>query len=273
MLKIHTLERIWRKYISWRPQYYKKVYISQRYLENYRDIIDKTDELKNLRFKKRYTFSIADKDTAVITFQDIFVNQCYRISDPAHKEVIVDIGANIGLFSLYALFKAPQAKIFAIEANPFTFQILKKNVEENLLMGKIEVHNLAIYSKQEKVKIFCHKISGWSSLFNVGNLQKGAIQNIEAMPLSMFCKHHGIKKIDYLKMDCEDAEYDIVLRDANFFNIPIMEISMEVNKSPVNAQGCFSDLIGCLCSHYRSVSIRGKGQFVIVSCRRLKSSE
>src|SRR5712672_2377965 len=60
------------------------------------------------------------------TFWQIFARRVYRVS--ASDRTIVDIGANIGLFALYAARQAPAARIFAVEPFPSTFERLLQTV-------------------------------------------------------------------------------------------------------------------------------------------------
>src|SRR6478736_789618 len=63
-------------------------------------------------------------------YQDIFVLNVYLqhgITLPEHS-VVIDGGANIGLFSLFVLEKCPTATIHAFEPAPKTFALLKANL-------------------------------------------------------------------------------------------------------------------------------------------------
>lgn len=58
-------------------------------------------------------------------------------------DVIVDIGANIGVFSIYLAMKHPFVKVYAIEPDPTSYECLRKNVELNRLANVVVV-NMAI---------------------------------------------------------------------------------------------------------------------------------
>jgi FkbH-like protein/FkbM family methyltransferase len=64
-------------------------------------------------------------------YKEIFEDQCYlrhgiHLPDNA---TVIDIGANIGLFSLFVRAHCPQASIYAFEPSPVAFQVLKANCE------------------------------------------------------------------------------------------------------------------------------------------------
>lgn len=68
-------------------------------------------------------------------YQEIFLDQVYLKHGIALKDgdCVVDIGANIGLFSLFVLEKCPNASIYAFEPAPHAFDILSRNTK---LYGK-----------------------------------------------------------------------------------------------------------------------------------------
>ena len=74
------------------------------------------------------------------TFWPIFFRPSYPVSSNA--AVVLDAGANIGAFTLYAARTAPSARIFAIEPFGPTFQRLIDTVDANRLSGRVTGHSL-----------------------------------------------------------------------------------------------------------------------------------
>jgi len=141
------------------------------------------------------------------------------------KDVVFDIGTHIGSFSILAAKKAKSGKVFSFEPLPDNYKIFSKNINLNKLKN-IKAYNLAVASKKGTQKLFLYEgaHTGSSSLYrrNTDNFLKiktDTIQNI------MNVNH--IKRINFMKIDCEGAEYDIL------FNLPknvlnnIEKISME----------------------------------------------
>ena len=63
-------------------------------------------------------------------YEEIFLQECYRPLIPLQQAPrILDIGANIGLASLYFLWRWPAARIEAWEPNPAAYELLGRNVE------------------------------------------------------------------------------------------------------------------------------------------------
>ena len=82
--------------------------------------------------------SIAD----VRTFWPIFFGGIYevRLSD----RVIVDAGANIGAFSLYALLSAPHARVIAIEPAPDSCNRVRQTIRDHGLEDRFTLHQAAL---------------------------------------------------------------------------------------------------------------------------------
>lgn len=75
-------------------------------------------------------FGLNENDTLTV-YRDIFDDDCYRkngvtISD---GDCILDVGANTGLFILFLNRIGVEAKVYAFEPGPATFQVLSRNVE------------------------------------------------------------------------------------------------------------------------------------------------
>jgi FkbM family methyltransferase len=164
----------------------------------------------------------------------------------------------------------PNAAIFAVEANPDTFQVLFKNVKLNALDRSIRPFNLAMSSRTGKQPFFCAETSGWSSLYDLRGAKDGRAVSVDTMNLSSFRKFHGIREIDYLKIDIEGAEYDVVLGDPEFFAAPIHHLVMELDREPRDRRYTFDELLNCLKRHYGSVSVTCPGwqEYPLVHCKK-----
>lgn len=126
--------------------------------------------------------------------------------------VVIDIGANIGVFSLRAAFKKAKVRIFSYEPFPKNFEILKANIAANHLEGVISAFNLAIsHEKGEKDFFFHAQDSGGGSLYSHGDKQQLQSIKVPAITLSEVFEVNKINQCDFLKIDCEGSEEDIIL--------------------------------------------------------------
>ena len=127
------------------------------------------------------------------------------------NSVIVDIGANVGIISFYLAKKYPSAKVYAFEPHPQNFENLVRGIEENGITN-VFPFQLAVYDDSEsEIEIYLdEENSGASSLFYPS--ENFAIA--ETISMKDLLEKIGHNKIDYLKIDCEGAEFEI-------FNSPV----------------------------------------------------
>jgi hypothetical protein len=93
---------------------------------------------------------------------------------------------------------------------------------------------------------------------------------VRAVTFYGFCQQEKIEAVDFMKIDIEDAEYDFVLGNRNFFEVPVKEIAMEVGKYPRDKRYKFEDLVDALEKRYRDVRISYPGweEYPMVYCKK-----
>ncbi len=165
----------------------------------------KTHQEKVLGYKIEYD----NFNSFFAMFSEIFLHEIYAFDKKVKNPVIVDCGANIGLATIYFKYKFPDAKVLCFEPDKETFQLLKKNIEDNQLKD-IELHNVALSDKKEQLKFFSfNDFKGGPGntidpqFVNFNNVKEYIIP---AEPLSSF----KLDKIDILKIDVEGAERRII---------------------------------------------------------------
>jgi FkbM family methyltransferase len=119
-------------------------------------------------------------------------------------DVILDIGANIGYYTLiFAKLVGQEGKVFAFEPEPDNFALLKKNVETNGYKNVILVQK-AVSNKTEKTKLYlCEASAGDHRIYDSLDGRKSI--EIEAIRLDDYFKGYD-GKIDFIKMDIQGAE-------------------------------------------------------------------
>lgn len=127
---------------------------------------------------------------------------------------VLDIGANIGYFSLMmANLIGPKGKVYAFEPNPKMFLRLKKNLEINpSYSDQIEINQLALGNMEGIAKLFCPPpgLEGLGGLRNTKRIPIDKTINVNVITLDKYVKEHNIKKIDFIKLDVEGGEYDVI---------------------------------------------------------------
>jgi len=133
----------------------------------------------------------------VPTFWQVFFAQIYHVI-PADR-LIIDAGANIGAFTLYALLHAPRAHVVAIEPAPDTVERLRRMVQIHGFSDRCTVMPAALAGKLGTTTI---QLSGSSQLRVTG--RGGAA--VPTVTLDNLVTAYG--DIDLLKLDIEGGEYD-----------------------------------------------------------------
>jgi FkbM family methyltransferase len=139
----------------------------------------------------------------------------YLLQKFSKQGVFIDAGANIGFWSLLFAEKFPQAKIYSIEANPSTFDILRENIEINKFLN-IHAINIGVSDKFGEFPLYCNDTGnrGGDSFASVASDRNRNIM-VATKPLTSIFEEADIKKIDIMKMDIEGFE-EIVL--SSFFS-------------------------------------------------------
>lgn len=123
---------------------------------------------------------------------------------------IVDLGAHIGCFSIYAARKARKGRVIAVEPDPANYSSLVENKEMNSA-SNISACNAAVTSKDGTALLFHHGTdSGAHSLQQSLATDSEAI-SVPAVTLKRLMVDFDINHIDFLKIDVEGSERDILL--------------------------------------------------------------
>lgn len=131
---------------------------------------------------------------------------CYEFGKLKNLKIdqVLDIGANIGAFTVPAAKYLGAKEVIAFEPNPANFRMLKKNVELNKLSTKVELHNSAVsLGNQPTIKLFEGNDYGSSSTFHPSD-NFIEVANREFKSLSERISTNSI-----LKMDIEGGELEI----------------------------------------------------------------
>lgn len=163
---------------------------------------------KGFYFKKilPHLSEVEKKDLNFI-FNEVFVNDMYNneFISIEKDDVVFDIGFNYGLFSMLASHKEA-ARIVAFEPN----KKLSKLFIDNRTNQSIELYELALGKETGESLFYDNEWPGKSSMFD--DINKESQKNsylVKTQNFAEFINENNIEKIDYLKIDCEGAEYDI----------------------------------------------------------------
>ena len=144
--------------------------------------------------------------TDVAAFEHVFIDEEYGFALPKRPLVIVDVGANIGMSAVYFSRRYPDAKIFAIEPEATNFNMLEKNAK---MFPNIVPINAALWSHDGDVQIYDGGQGSWGIQVKEKEGDGDSGVSVRSLGLDTLLSHHGIHKIDLLKIDIEGAECEV----------------------------------------------------------------
>ncbi len=128
--------------------------------------------------------------------------------DIGPADIVVDIGSNTGTFTVLAAQRANKGHVFALEPVPELAQRIRQNVSANKL-ANVTVLPVALADKNGTEKFYLSSKNSARHSFSKRD-EDAKIVEVKTISFASFCEQQAIGKIDFLKMDCEGAEYKII---------------------------------------------------------------
>lgn len=133
--------------------------------------------------------------------------------------IVFDVGANIGEWTLLALKRNPE-RVFSFEPIPSSFSKMQNKVIDN----RVSVFNCAIGANTGR-QLFVHyeKGSGFSSFYHRLVVErdiklKPTEIEVNVNTIDNFCDENNVDKIDFLKIDTEGAEFAVLYGAQNMLS-------------------------------------------------------
>ena len=114
---------------------------------------------------------------------------------------VYDIGANLGSLSVYFATRAKKAKVFSFEPVPVTFDLLKRNVEQNGLSDRVTVFNCALGAQESTVRMQVNEKSLDRSTISDTGSQEVALKRLDDL---------NLPPPDFVKIDVEGYELEVL---------------------------------------------------------------
>ncbi len=147
-------------------------------------------------------------------FHEVWLDKIYcPLGYEIEKDnTVIDIGANIGVFTVYAATRASNVEVFAFEPFPENTDWLRKNVSESNL-SNVTVYQQAVAGVTEE-RILQTSDSWIMHSLGETTAEKSETANENVHSVHVQCISFNdiierIPKCDLLKIDCEGSEYEI----------------------------------------------------------------
>lgn len=128
-------------------------------------------------------------------------------------DVVLDIGAHVGVFTAQAL-ELGAAKVVAVEPDPGNVECLRRNFSEDIAAGRVVLVEEAAWNKRETLTFHLGESSAWNSLMHDPG---GGVLEVSARPLDEIVEELGLESVDYIKIDVEGAEAEVMEGAAAIF--------------------------------------------------------
>jgi FkbM family methyltransferase len=170
-----------------------------------------TPELKWLQLRKSGIQMAVRGKMDVWSVKEALIDRFYQRygSEIGSNWIIADVGAAIGEFTIPASLAAVEGRVLAFEPNPGSLDILRQNLRVNNVRNA-QVFSLGVWSEAGNIMLDFSTGEPLQarSMAPDGN---GASQGMPTITLEGLINEYAGGHLDLLKLDCEGAEYPILL--------------------------------------------------------------
>ncbi len=147
-------------------------------------------------------FKFTDANSFLHTVIEIYEEEVYLFKTKNPKPLIIDLGSNIGLSILYFKKLYPNSEIIGFEPDPQIFKILESNLEQ-FQIKEFSLYNAAAWISDGELTFYSEgALSG-----SVNKIKESNEIKVKAIDIK---KIIGERQVDFLKIDIEGAEYEIL---------------------------------------------------------------
>ena len=153
----------------------------------------------------------------------IEANQYHLTAEKVKDRIVIDIGANIGAFSLYAAALGAK-KVISVEPISASYNTFLKNIHRMGLTNITTYKKIVAEKGNQFLPVSLNDNAGANSMYNVSDNYE-VVETITFSEIMNQIAGHDI----LLKLDCEGGEYDVILNASQHDFVRINEIMMEIH--------------------------------------------
>ncbi len=169
-------------------------------------------KFKSPKFGYQFYCRLNKDDFLVMTrHEDVIIDYFH----PKEGDVVVDIGAHIGRYTLIASKRiGTKGKVISIEADPNNFEMLNLNKQLNKL-ANVTTLKYAAFSKETKIKLYLPAGDVFTKYNTVMSdwicvRPEHKFVEVNANTLDNILHNIQIKRVNWIKIDVEGAEFEVL---------------------------------------------------------------
>lgn len=143
---------------------------------------------------------------------DVWSNRIYNPPgfEINKRDIVVDIGAHIGIFSALASRSAILGRVYAFEPVLDNLEIQTMNISQNKLKNVVVSDWAVSGSKEDREMILSKDALAHSFYANLAGNSSDKVVTVRTISLQDVLEENHIDHMDFLKLNCEGSEYDIL---------------------------------------------------------------
>ena len=131
----------------------KYKYFLEKYFKEDKKVV------KRKRFGK-FIFWLRKSD--ILLLKEVFIDKDYSLLKeflPKSNNIVLDLGAGIGDYALFSSIRVGErGKVISVETDPQTFELLKKNIEENKMKNVIPLNMFVSSEREQSIDFIVEKM-------------------------------------------------------------------------------------------------------------------
>jgi FkbM family methyltransferase len=204
-------------------------------VKNWRSVLMARIGLRTLdaiEFRDNTTLRVVDLRPGLAVLRDVYFERVYdrpfRLDD---RGIVLDLGANIGVFSLIAATSlVPRGRVIAVEANPRVLSVLQENVVVNCLRN-IDVVFGAVAVEHGTIALHCAPDSTGATIVDPSRGRSVMVPAVSFTELVTMAR-----SVELVKCDIEGAEWQIIYESDERVWSRIKRVAMEFHLDSGNGR-------------------------------------
>jgi FkbM family methyltransferase len=157
-------------------------------------------------YRLRNGQTITLKPDVRFTLNEIYLDRAYDVPgvDFATCGSVLDLGANVGIFALYVASRS-KAVVHCFEPESSNFALLEQNLRANHSTAR--AYRLALSTRCGSAPLYFGPTAAEHGL----GVREGPSEVVECVDLDLLFARTGVERFDFVKMDIEGAEREVLL--------------------------------------------------------------